>query len=89
MDPHVLDVHEALRVREPGGDGLADAQRMSFEGEESHDLRAVVDDGDTYDISEFAHSEGEFWGQEGIVEGGVRLLQGTPATHFDFAQLTG
>ncbi|GAA2213431.1 hypothetical protein GCM10009850_088930 [Nonomuraea monospora] len=89
MDLDVLEVHEPLRVGQPGGDRLADAEGMSLEREEPHDLRTVVDDGNTYDISEFAHRDGELWRQERIVEGGVRLLQGAPAAHFGFAQFTG
>ncbi|WP_246005346.1 hypothetical protein [[Actinomadura] parvosata] len=82
-------MHEPLSVGQPGGDRLADAEGMSLKGEKAHDVGTVVDDGDTYEIAQFAYRKGELGGQEGVVEGSVRFLKGTPAAHFGFAQLTG
>jgi hypothetical protein len=61
---------------------------MTLEGEEPHNVRTVVKDSDSYEVAEFAHRDREFWGQEGIVEGGVRLLESPPSAHFMLSQLT-
>ncbi|MEU4407406.1 hypothetical protein AB0F88_23015 [Streptosporangium sp. NPDC023963] len=62
---------------------------MTFEGEESDDVRSVVQHRHPDAFLERANGDGELRGQEGVVEGRVGTLKGSPSVDFGRAEVTG